>query len=522
MHRFHLPIDVKKLTATLRVLTGVAVVALPAAALAQARLPEPLAAYVEKAMAEWQAPGLALAVVHADDPPIAQGFGVRRMGRPEKVGPDTVFNIASLTKTFTSAGAAVLVDEGRIGWNDPVARWRPDVRFSDPWLSENVTLADLLSHRTGLEPANTMFRLTHIDRPEIVRRLRYLKPAAPFRTDEVYNNVTFTLAGEITASAAGTSYEELIRNRLLVPLGMTGTTIGVDADLGGDAASPHAPIARRQQPIRQASYASIAPAGGINSTATDMTRWLKFQLGDGGWEGRRIIAAETMDAMHQPWVPVDTTPAMRANRQVEGFAGYGLGWNVMDYRGHKLLWHSGNADGMPSYMALLPNERIGVVVMLNTWQAPYLHGEIAARILDHYLGLPTRDYSAELLARTRAADARAAVAPKPAATARPTPPMDLAAYAGFYSDDLYGPILLRLEGAGLVLRMGEKGEAADLAPLDRDVFALRWRDRVIGEDNDTRAVFGLDPDGGVTRLSMKVRRDEVEATKTTKITKPPR
>ena len=150
-------------------------------------------------------PGLAVAVVHADAPPIAQGFGVRRLGEPGRVDENTIFNIASLTKSFTAAGAAVLVDEGRLRWNDPVVRWLPQLRFGDPWLTENVTIADLLSHRTGLETANTMFRFTHIDRAEVVRRAGFLRPVQPFRTQQVYNNVLYTVAGEAIAAAAETA-----------------------------------------------------------------------------------------------------------------------------------------------------------------------------------------------------------------------------------------------------------------------------------------------------------------------------
>ncbi len=483
----------------------------PAAAPGQARLPAPLDAYIVQSMAAAEMPGMALAVVHGDDPAIAQGFGARRLGRPERVDADTVFNIASLAKSFTAAAAAVLVDQGRLRWDDPVIRWLPQVRFSDPWLTEHVTLADLLSHRTGLQPANSMFRLTHIDRTEILRRVRHLEPVSPFRTEQVYNNILYTVAGEAAAAAAGASWEELVRDRLLRPLGMSNTVAGAPPPATGNVAAPHAVIDGSQQPIRPASYVSIAPAGGVNSTARDMIRWLRFQLGDGTFEGRRILSAEAMQAMHEPWTMIPTTPAMRANRQVRFFAGYGLGWNVMDYRGEKLLWHSGNADGMPSYMALLPERRIGVVIMLNSWKAPFLHGDIAARILDHYLGLPTRDYAAETLTQMRAAEARAAAArtePPPG-----LPPMELAAYAGEYRSDLYGPISVRQEAQGLVLKMGE-GEEADLRPINRDSFGVRWRDRVIGEDNDTSVSFALDGSGRVVRLAMQVRRDRIEAART--------
>ena len=367
------------LTRSLAMAAALAAAAAPVPAGAQARLPAPLETYINDSMAQAEVPGIAVAVVHGDDPPIAQGFGIRRLGGAERVDADTVFNIASLAKSFTAAAAAVLVDEDRLEWDDRVARWLPQVEFSDPWLTEQITLADLLSHRTGLQAANTAWYLTGIERGELLRRVRYLEPAAPFRTEQVYNNGLYVVAGEIIAAAAGTTFEDHVRARLLAPLGMRHTRIGARPVASGNVASPHAVIAGRQQPIPPADYVSTSAAGGVESTARDMIRWLRFHLGDGSLDGRRLISTASMQAMHEPWVMIPTTPAMRSARQVQFFAGYGLGWNVMDYRGHKLLWHSGNADGMPSYMALLPERRIGVVIMLNSWIAPFLHGDITSK-----------------------------------------------------------------------------------------------------------------------------------------------
>ena len=480
----------------------------PAPGAAPARLPEPLETYVLQSMGQAEVPGLAVAVVRVAEAPIAQGFGVRRLGKPEKVDADTVFNIASLAKSFTAASAAVLVDENRLGWDHRVARWLPQVEFSDPWLTEHVTLADLLSHRTGLQAANTAWYFNDVGRAEILRRVRYLEPAAPFRTEQVYNNGLYVVAGEVIAAAAGSTWEAHVRNRLLQPLGMANTKVGTPPQQIGNVASPHAVVEGRQQPIRPAEYMSTAPAGGIDSTASDMVRWLQFHLGDGTFNGRRILSARSMQAMHEPWVMIPTTPEMRAARQVQFFAGYGLGWNVMDYRGRKLLWHSGNANGMPSYMALLPEQRIGIVVMLNSWIAPFLHGDIASRILDHYLMLPTRDYAAETLKRTRDAELKATGSQ--AATIG-LPPMELNAYQGTYRSNLFGPVLITREVNGLTLRLGE-GEVADLLPLNREVFTVRWRDRTY-DYADTRIAFGLDDQGKVARLSMRVRRDQIEATR---------
>jgi CubicO group peptidase (beta-lactamase class C family) len=490
---------------------AIAIWLLPVRAEAQDRLPPELQAYIENAMAQAEVPGVAVAVVRMDDPPIAQGFGLRRLGSSERVDADTLFNIASLAKSFTAASGAILVDEGKMAWTDRVARRLPELEFSDPWLTEHVTIGDLLSHRTGLQAANSAFYPTGIGRAELVRRVRHLQPAAPFRTEQVYNNALYVVAGEAIGAAAGMRWEDHVRARLLRPLGMTRTLVGTAPTLGGNVASPHAFMAGRQQPIAPADYRSTAPAGGIESSARDMARWLRFQLGDGSLDGKRILSPEMMQAMHQPWVMISTTPAMRAARQVKFFAGYGLGWNVMDYRGRKLIWHSGNADGMPSYMALLPEERIGVIVMVNSWVASSMRSDLASRILDHYLGLPARDYAAESLRSAREAEARAAAERSSAAPAPATlPPLDLAAYGGEYRSDLYGPIFVRKGASGLILKLGA-GDEADLQPLSRDTFTVRWRNRAIGEFADTRVTFGLDDDGKVVRLAMRLRRDTIEA-----------
>ncbi|HEX8696326.1 MAG TPA: serine hydrolase [Longimicrobium sp.] len=501
------------LSARTAILVAAALLA-PGAAHAQTgALPPELDAYIAKALAEWEVPGMALAVVRHDSVLVARGYGVRELGKPGRVDENTVFDIASLTKSFTAAGAAVLVDEGKLAWDDPVRRWLPWMEFPDAYLTREVTLRDLLSHRTGLEAANFAYRFTGIDRGETLRQVRWMRPQAPFRTRQVYNNILYAAAGEVTAAAAGTTWAELMRTRLFQPLGMGSTTAEEEPDRAGNVASPHAPIGGVQRPVRARNHQAISPAGGVYSTAADMARWLRFQLADGVLDGRRVISAAAMAEMHHPWTVIPTTPEMRASRQVEGYAGYGLGWNVMDYRGRPLLWHSGNSDGMPSYMAILPKDGIGVVVMLNSWGASVLHGELVSRVLDTLLGLPTRDYSGELMARTHEAERRAreAAAREDSARVRGTrPTLPLDAYAGVYADSLYGEIAVAREGEKLTLRMG-KGEIADLEHWHHDTFRVLWRDDLFREYFSTLVTFSLDARPAPAMLGMRLNRDWIEA-----------
>jgi CubicO group peptidase (beta-lactamase class C family) len=298
------------------------------------------------------------------------------------------------------------------------------------------------------------------------------------------------------------SWTDLVRTRLVEPLRMRDSTVGVTHDRGANFASPHAIIAGVHQPIRNKKAMTILPANGVNSNAKDMAKWLLFQLGDGTWEGKRIVSAEAMAEMHSPQTIIQTTAAMRAARNVRFFAAYGLGWQVMDHRGHPMMWHSGSADGMPVYMCILPEEKIGVAVLTNTWAAPFLHGTIAARILDTLLGEKPNDLPPPPK-YTLPAD--------PPRTQGTSPSKPLDAYAGTYADPIYGDMNVKIENGRLALYFAND-EPADLEHWHYDTFRVRWRDRAY-EDFDTLATFSLDAGGTPKRMEMKLNRDFVDATR---------
>lgn len=505
--------------------TALLALALPVSAAAQgtppAGFPAELDQYLARALTDWQIPGMAVAVVRNDTVLAARGYGVRELGRPEPVDANTVFDAASLTKSFTATAVAMLVDEGRMHWDDPVVRHLPELVLPDTYLTRSATLRDFLSHRTGLHGSNMMWQMTRVDRPEVLRRMRYVPAAAPFRSGMVYSNIGYTVAGEAAARVAGTSYEELIRQRILLPLGMTGTVASyAAAGRLPNLASPHALIGGVQKPIRrEVQRASIAPAGDVQSSAADLARWMRFHLGNGVLDGVRLVSDSSIQEMHSPQAIIATTPAMRAARQVEFFAAYGLGWQVMDYRGHPVHWHSGNGNGQIAYMALLPKERLGVVVLVNTWGAPFVHGALVSRIIDTYLGLEPRDWSAEALARVprmREAEEEARRHLAEGVVPGSLPPRPLPAYAGTYIDSLFGEVRVREEGAGLALQMGE-GQQADLVHVRGDTFVVRWRDELLREVFSTHMEFQGDGDGCVARLQMRLNRDFIAAARTGRV-----
>lgn len=469
-----------------------------------AQMPAEIDAYVHAVMREWDVPGLSVTIVKDGKLLVAKGYGVRELGKSETVDENTMFDIASLAKSFTSAAIATLADEGKMRWDDPVRRHLPQFELSDDYRSQHVTVRDFLTHRSGIERGDFLFRFTNYDSAEVIRRMRFMEMREPFRTTFAYNNVGYAAAGEAAAAAAGMSWSDLVRKRLLEPLGMTGTTAGVVHTLAPNHAVGHALLAGKQVPIRNNKAMNTLPAGGVNSTARDISKWLIFHLGDGTWNGKRVISAAAMAEMHSPQNIIPTTAEMRKARGVHFFGAYGLGWQIMDFRGHKMLWHSGGADGMPTYMAVLPADNMAVAVFVNTWNAPTVHGMIAGHILDTLL-----DTGVATPPPTRPATA---AAEQPARVEGTSPSVSIDKYAGRYENKLHGAMVIRDEGGKLVLQFGG-GEQADLTHWHYDTFRVNWRDRTY-EWYDTFLTFALDAKGAPRKFEMPLGlRDTIVATR---------
>src|SRR5437016_2589550 len=361
--------------------------------------PKELDDYVASSVRDWEIPGVAIAVVKDGKVIAARGYGVRELGKPEPIDENTIFDAASLTKSFTAAAVASLVDEKKMSWDEPVRRYIPTIEFPDPYLTANITMRDLLCHRTGVRATNSAWYFTNVNRSQLLGLIKNMEITAPFRTQSIYSNIGFTIAGEAAARAAGTTWDDLITKRIIVPLGMKRTTaVFALSPAMGNIASGHALIngVQRVTPREGTPRETTAPAGAVQSSVADLATWMIFQLGDGTFQGKRILSAEAMNEMHSLQIVIPGSEAFRAARQIRYFGGYGLGWQVMDYRGNRMLWHSGSGDGQTAFLVLLPESHFGVVVLINSWKAGGpLNNAIASRIMDYYLGLPTRDYSAE-------------------------------------------------------------------------------------------------------------------------------
>ncbi len=466
--------------------------ALPCAPAAAQQTPlSGLDEYIETAMREWKVPGLALAIVKDDSVVYARGFGTTRLGGGAAVDANTLFANASTTKAFTTMALAMLVDEGKLRWDDPVTRHLPGFRLRDAHTTGELTVRDLVTHRSGLAAQDELWYASGATTAEILRRLRFQPPASSLRSRYAYNNNAYAVAGEVIRAASGVPWDEFVRARILEPLGMRSTlTRIVGLDQRPNRAEPHVLVDGVLRPVAYRDLDNIGPAGSMNSSVAEMTRWIRFQLDSGRVGGRRLVSDSSFREMLSPQtvIPVASRyPAQRLARP--NFTAYGLGWFLQDYRGRKLAMHTGSIDGMNALVAMVPDERLGLVIFANRGQAELRHA-LMYRIVDAFTAAAPRDWSTELRALYGDPAARIAAAERRQDSARvrgTRPTLAPAAYAGTYADSLLGQVEVRMEGGRLVARWG--GYSGPLEHWHHDTFRAAWQDPALGR---TLLTFTLD------------------------------
>jgi CubicO group peptidase (beta-lactamase class C family) len=476
---------------------------------AQAAPPAGLDQEVARAMREFSVPGIAIGIVKDGRVVHTGGYGLRRMGLDTaRVTPHTLFQVASNTKAFTAAALAMLVDSGRVSWDDRVVDRLPWFRLSDPYVTRELTIRDLLSHRSGLGLGGgdlLWYRSTYTPR-EVLTRIGSLEPASSFRTTYAYQNIPFLAAGEVIPAVTGTQWDAFVRQRILAPLGMSETLLFArDLPEAGDVATPHS---RFQGPLRvvpRDNMDNAAPAGSLSSNVTDLAKWMIVQLDSGRVAGseRRLWSAQRTREMWsgQTILPIGA-PAPGLEAYTPNFAAYGLGWSLRDYRGHKVVTHTGGLAGMTSRTLLVPDRKLGIVILTNTESSA--HTALGWWIMDRFLGAPQTDWTAAFAASSRRGEERAAEAERQAAAARARntrPSLPLARYAGPYTDPLYGDASLAVEKGRLVLRFAHSPLlTADLEHWHHDTFVARPRERTSA---DAFVTFTLDPAGKVASFGME-------------------
>jgi CubicO group peptidase (beta-lactamase class C family) len=495
-------------------LTCVIVALIAAATLAQgSRVDlEGLDAYFRKALADWEVPGMAIAIVKDDRVVLARGYGVREIGRPDRIDEHTLFGIASNTKAFTTAAIARLVDEKRLAWDDRVVDHLPYFRLYDEYVTNDMRIRDLLSHRSGVRTfgGDLVWYGTNYSREEVVRRARFLTQEGPFRSHYGYSNIMFIAAGEIVARVAGRTWDDYVRREFFDPLGMRRTVTSVGALAGNDnVATPHAAFEGDLRTFRWISWDNAGPAGSIVSSVADMAAWIRLQLGRGALEGRTYFSDSASRVMWTPHVSFTVDQAAESRIPSTQFRGYGLGWSLSDYRGRLVASHGGAVDGMFSNVTLVPQERLGIVVLTNSDSGA--SGALPYRVIDEYVGGQERDWSGEARERARAGvnarDAeRESVARARVQGTKPSLPLE--AYAGTYPSDLYGDARVTIERGRLVLHLVPNPELiADLTHWHFDTFALTWR-RPWPWFGGGRVQFVLDQNARINELKLDVPNDD--------------
>jgi CubicO group peptidase (beta-lactamase class C family) len=478
---------------------------------AQQGPPTDLDEYVARSIKTFEVPGMAVAIVKDGKVVLLKGYGVRKLGESTPVDENSLFGIGSNTKAFTAAALATLVDEGKISWDDPVYERLKGFEMYDPYVSKEMRIRDLLCHRSGLglgEGDLMFWPHTTFTRDEVVYRLRYLKPKTSFRTTYAYNNLMFVTAGQVVAEVSGKSWDEYLRERIFVPLGMKNTDTSATAfQEGDDWAMPHSKVAGKLQPIPVENLDNAGPAGSINSSVADMSKWAMLQLNRGmipGTETRIFSEKSSQDMWAQQMIqPIRAVPPELKTLQAR-FLGYGMGWGLRDYKGRKLVGHSGGVAGYVTRVMLVPEENLGVVILTNAEETGAFES-VLFHILDSYLGGPTDDYIAafktlEDKQRKDAEETMSKAARSRAVESRPSLPLEK--YAGDYSDPWYGKVTIRPDNGGLVLNFERTAKGlADLQHWQYDTFKAHWRDRTV---EDAFVTFTLKPDGAMDHFTMTV------------------
>jgi len=454
--------------------------------------------YAAKARADWQIPGMAIGIVQEGQLIFAKGYGVKRMGENDPVTENTLFQIGSTTKAFTAALVAMLVDAGKLKWEDRVIDHLPDFRMYDPWVTREYRVWDLMSQHSGLPAyaADGLYFLGY-DRPYIRQALRHIKPLSSFRSQYAYQNGLWLVAANLIEKYTGKSWEEALRERLFTPLEMTSSSADKQSflratDVSGlhTAEGDKVMVLPREWEFLDWSYIA-GPAGAINSNIVDMAKWLTFQMSAGKVKDRQLISVANDQVIHSPKTVVSL------GGEVHKHVFYCLGWIYQEHSPNPIIWHNGGT-AMKTMVAFVPEQKMGIVVLSN--YVTTLPELLAYRFIDQYSGKPSRDLSAEGMAELekmkKEAKAKVPVAPK-----NPLAAMPLEKYAGDYSNDIYGKIRVSAADGKLTLTIGPKNIKMALKHWNKDTFTASLPGS--GDNFDhSFAIFQVNPSEEVAGVTL--------------------
>jgi len=468
---------------------------------------------IGKAMETFDVPGVAVAIVKDDKLVYAKGFGVTKRGTDDKVDAKTLFGIASNTKAFTAAAMAMLVEEGRLKWDDKVITHLPNFQMNDPYVTAQMTVADLLSHRSGLGLGAgdlMIWPTTDVSNAEIMANIRHIKPASSFRSQYAYNNIMFVVAGELIAKVSGTTWRDFIQQRILKPLSMNDTRMAYSLiePSNNNVATPHAPVDGAVIPVGGDFLENFSSAGSMASNVTDISKWLRVQLKKGlikaqNGDEQRLFSDEQH---YQMWSAktVQEVTEFYAEQFKTNFRAYGLGWGLNDYYGHKMVGHTGGILGMLSKVVLIPESKLGVVILTNQ-QSGNAFNSIAYDIVDRFIGNEPKDWIGIYQQRRAENQKELAMARKAFNDDRhldTKPSLPLKDYVYTYHDQWYGDIELTQVSEQLQINFTRtKALVGKLEHYHHDTFVVRWNDASINAD--AYITFVINTEGKVVSATLK-------------------
>jgi CubicO group peptidase (beta-lactamase class C family) len=466
-----------------------------------------LDAFIARGMADWQIPGLSIVVVKDGAAVYEKGFGVRARGRDAAVDAHTLFGMMSTTKAMTALAVAMLVDEGKVRWDDPVTKHLPWFRLPDPYLTEHVTVRDALRHTSGVGNADLLWDREDLTTREILERMRFAPTTASLRSGWVYQNVMYQAAGEIVAAASGMPWERFVTTRILEPLGMArsaATYEAMAARADANVSTPHFEIDGELRAIEDVAVDRVPAAGSAWTTAHDAGKWLAFLLAGGQAGGTRLVSEAALAELLSPQAVIAAGSRAYPTAGLVGsrWTTYGLGWFQQDYRGRFVAMHTGSMDGRTAIVGLVPEERLGVFAFGNLDHAEFRHA-LLWKTIDLWTGAPERDWNAECLklyGRLKEKQTRAEADGEAARVrdTRPSHPLD--AYAGTYTHAAWGTADVLLEDGALVVRLGSSPRnRGRLEHWHFDTFRTRPGD---GRRGWLPVSFETGLDGRVARLRL--------------------
>jgi CubicO group peptidase (beta-lactamase class C family) len=492
---------------------AIAQTAAPAAVIATQ--PYNLEADVTRVMKTFDVPGIAIAVVKDGKVVATRGFGVRKLGQPAPVDEKTLFEIASNSKAFTAAALAMLVDEGKLAWDDPVTKHLPDFQMYDAYVTHEMTVRDLLTHRSGLGLGAgdlLWWPTTNFSTDEIIEKLRYIKPATSFRSAYAYDNLLYIVAGKIIAAKSGKTWGETVREKILDPVGMTGTTTSLaEGAAVANQAGAHSKINDRVALVKSMPVANAVGAVGINTSAEDIARWMQVLLDQGKIAAKGNARLYSDARATELWtaqtpIKISEPPAALAATK-PNFSAYGLGFQLRDYHGQKVAMHGGALQGFYSRVLLVPESKLGIAIFTNAESGGALSA-LQYRLLDQYMsvtpGIAPSDWIGIIGDQDKAMHAKELArisANKTSRAAASKPSLALAAYDGEYQDAWYGKVVIRHVGKKQTLTFTRTPDlTGELEHYQHDTFIVRWKERNFNAD--AYVTFALNPDGSIERMKM--------------------